>query len=1082
MPEVGSMSDFGWTAEQVRAITAEGHTLLAASAGTGKTTTIVGKILWLLGLDVGPAQSGESLPACPRPASLREIAAITFTEKAAYDLKRKLRREIEASADSERLRWEIDRASVGTIHAFCAEILRETALRFGIDPSFRVLDEREARVEIDGVIKDVLFEGLEAGERGSRTLLQRFGLRGFTNVDGTIDHVRKVLRDLRWHRDRYDSWLTDGAGSMERLVALDPGFAVEEEEAQLERCQELLELAMRAEERWQAYLRRENLRDFDSLILDARSLLTGPEARPAIARLQRRFRVLIIDEFQDTDAAQRDIAFAIAGLAGSPSTDRDGPQLFLVGDAKQSIYGFRGADISVWNETRQVVCQSAGPLELTRNFRSDPAVIAFANAAAGRAVGEIGEAVAGEVPESHVAYSDLVPGRQQAPAGGVEWLAADTSPVARQRDAEAEHVATRIVEMVGHLTVQDPETGAPRPCRFRDIAILYRNTTGLEQYERALRRYGIPFFSLGITGFAEAQEILDLVTAIRVIDNPRDDLRAFAFLRSPFVGLRDEVIARLRIEGGHGSLLRQAYRFAEQGSGWFAHTDDDERIAGIERESLIRGLDAIKRARQMAGRAPLDELLSDLLEHTGYRLHLLLTERSAEALANIEKFLTLLEDYRDRPLGTFLEIWDRWDDLDTLVPQAPLYSKEDDVVTLSTIHGAKGLEWPLVFLVGTGQRFSDRLTNQFWSDPEFGPVLCPKRDERTARSSRLHARRTLAERAEEARLLYVAVTRARDRLLVVGRQASSDSYAGWLSAAQDLVEARLEPAKVPSPDLPPEVRLDWMDGLEGRELASFSKTLPMPQTRFTTSATEAMKRERDTKEWAQRYLHGIIETWRFAPHSAGEGSDLPPTERGKLIHDVLERIREEEELAELLDERIGAADALEIEATAAPGTAYREALEKEIRDVIRGEKWQWYVDGEHYRELRFIRLGEPTLWEVGALDLYRPSRSADGGGRDATSWIIDFKTHQIGETEIEATARRYQIQGDVYRAAGTMRDHPRVLLHFTHPNRVTELVAGDEREEQARTLAGEMEESVAAEAQLGVAESGDGGEQLLLFD
>ena len=1072
------MSEFGWTPEQARAITAEGHTLLAASAGTGKTTTIVGKILWLLGLDVGRSQDGEPLPACRRPASLREIAAITFTEKAAYDLKRKLRGKIEASAEAERLRWEIDRASVGTIHAFCAEILRETALRFGIDPSFRVLDEREARVEMDSVIKDVLFEALEAGEHGSRTLLQRFGLQGFKNVDGTIDHIRKVVRDLRWHEDRYELWFADRAAFRARLIDLDPGFDAETESAQLSLCAELLDLAGRVERRWRAYLRRETLRDFDSLILDARSLLTGSDAGPAIARLRRRFRVLIIDEFQDTDAAQRDIALAIAGL--SEAAPAGAPQLFLVGDAKQSIYGFRGADISVWNETRESICEVTGPLELTRNFRSDPEVIAFANAAAGRAVGEIGEAVAEQAPESHVAYSDLVPGRGAAPAGGVEWLAADTSPVARQRDLEAEHVATRIVELVDQLTVEDPDTGIRRPCRYRDIAILYRNTTGLEQYERVLRRYGIPFFSLGITGFGEAQEILDLVTAIRVIDNPRDDLQAFAFLRSPFIGLRDEVIARLRIEGGYGSLLRQAYRFAEEGTGWFADAGDDERIADIEREALIRGLDAIKRARRMAGRAPLDELLSDLIEHTGYRLHLLLTERSAEALANIEKFLTLLEDYRDRPLGSFLEIWDRWDDLDTLVPQAPLYSKEDDVVTLSTIHGAKGLEWPVVFLVGTGQRFQDRLTNQFWSDAEYGPLLCPRRDERTARAIRLHARRTLAERAEEARLLYVAVTRARDRLLIVGPPAGEESYAGWLAAGAGLVESRSVPASVPPPDPPVDVELGWMDELEERAVADSSEALPAPPTRFTTSATEAMKREADPKEWALRYLHGIIETWRFAPHPSGEGSDLPPTERGKLIHDVLERIQEEEELAELLDERIGAADAHEIEVTAAPGTAYRAALENEIREVIRGEDWRWYVDGEHYRELRFIRLVESDLWEVGALDLYRPSRVAAADERDAASWIIDFKTHQISAAEMESTARRYRIQGDVYRAAGSMKDSPRVLLHFTHPNQVTELAASD-RDEQIETVQATvgLEERVAVDAPASEASEGD---QLLLFD
>ena len=1081
------MAEFGWTAEQVNAITAERHTLLAASAGTGKTTTIVGKILWLLGLDIGRDEEGAALPTCPAPCSLREIAAITFTEKAAYDLKRKLRREIEGSVASASLRWELDRASVGTIHAFCAEILRDTALRFGIDPGFRVLDERESRVEMDGIIKDAVFEALEAGETGVRDLLQRYGLTGFSKVSGTIDHVRNVLRDLRWHGERYDAWwvagpqegppgheeVRSGALSVDGLLSLAPEFASDAERPSLELCATLLQLAARAAERWAEHLRHENLRDFDSLILDARRMVTGNGAGPALARLRRRFRVLIIDEFQDTDAAQRDIAFAICGLTGGDPTEIDGrPQLLLVGDPKQSIYGFRGADISVWNETKEALSSVGPPLELTRNFRSDPAVIAFANAAAGDALRQVGAEIGAEAPDARVEYSDLSPGRPAAPDGGVEWLDADLRRAAQQRDAEARHVATRIVEMVGQLEVEDPETGETRPCAYRDIAILYRGATGLEHYERGLRGYGIPFFSLGITGFSDAQEILDLLTAIRVVDNPRDDRRAFAYLRSPFVGLRDEVIARIRLEGESGNLLRQARRFAEEGSGWYTDPEDDPRVAEVEREALLRGLAAIEGACKLAGRAPLDELLSGLLDDTGYRMHLLLAERSAEALANIEKFLALLEDYRDHPVGAFLEIWDQWDDLDTLVPQAPLYSKEDDVVTLSTIHGAKGLEWPIVFLIQTGGRFKDHLTNQYWSDPQYGPLLCPRRSDRGPRSQRLHARRSLAERAEEARLLYVALTRARDRLLVVGPRESTNSYASWMSGSAMLAQLRAEPAPVPTPDPPAELRLSWMDGLEPRESELLVEPLPAPPPRFTTSATELMKQERDPREWAQRYLHGVIETWFFAPRTAAAGDPaLPPSVRGTLIHDVLERIREEEELSEILDERIGASDAYEIEAAMARGSAYREALEEEIRRVIEGDEWRWYVDGEHHRELRFIRLAGPARWEIGAFDLYRPGRDGAPDPRDRTSWIIDFKTHQIEASEVEHTARRYRTQGEVYRAAAAMRDPARVLLHFTHPNQAFELPVEPVRRE--REAVGVVE-TAPAEAPV--------DEQLRLFD
>jgi len=143
-----------WTGEQAEAVTARGDVLLAASAGTGKTTTVVGKILWMLGLDAG--RRGDppvSLPPCETPCRLDQIAAITFTEKAAYDLKRKLRAEIEASERADELRWEIDNAAVGTIHGFCGELLREHSLRLGIDPTFRVLDERETRLQQNELLR-----------------------------------------------------------------------------------------------------------------------------------------------------------------------------------------------------------------------------------------------------------------------------------------------------------------------------------------------------------------------------------------------------------------------------------------------------------------------------------------------------------------------------------------------------------------------------------------------------------------------------------------------------------------------------------------------------------------------------------------------------------------------------------------------------------------------------------------------------------------------------------------------------------------------------------------------------------------
>src|SRR5688572_12615513 len=152
-----SMAELDLTTEQKAAIQATGHTLLVANAGTGKTTTIVRKVLWLLGHDIG-------IPRCDRPCKLDEIAAITFTEKAAYDLKRKLREEIAQMPNGAELVWQLERAALGTIHSFCGQLLRENALRLGIDPSFRILDEGEAKLRQSSVIRDLIIEAITDGD------------------------------------------------------------------------------------------------------------------------------------------------------------------------------------------------------------------------------------------------------------------------------------------------------------------------------------------------------------------------------------------------------------------------------------------------------------------------------------------------------------------------------------------------------------------------------------------------------------------------------------------------------------------------------------------------------------------------------------------------------------------------------------------------------------------------------------------------------------------------------------------------------------------------------------------------------
>ncbi|MGH7539773.1 MAG: UvrD-helicase domain-containing protein, partial [Gemmatimonadota bacterium] len=399
-------------------------------------------------------------------------------------------------------------------------------------------------------------------------------------------------------------------------------------------------------------------------------------------------------------------------------------------DDAQSIYRFRGADIGVLNEARRVLCGVGGePLELTWNFRSEPRLVAFVNRVGERALGETARALAPECPSSVVEYQTLRGARPATPAAGLEWLAVDgPSRAAERREEGAKRIASRIRELVGRVPVVDPDTGETRRAAARDIAILARRNDDLAVIEPALRSQGVRHYNAATGGLADRQEALDLVTLLRVAENPLDDLQAFAYLRSPFVGLRDEVLARIVLDGraGGGSLLRRAGAFLEGARAgaidWF-DPPEGPLVSEIEGEALRIGLEAVREARAVADRVAPAELLESAMQRTGYRLHLLFRDDASEALANVERFLALVEEYRHLPLRRFLALWDRWGKEDLGIPQARLFSSGDDVVTLSTIHGAKGLEWPIVFLFGTdGARVNTRfLSGAYWSDPALGP-------------------------------------------------------------------------------------------------------------------------------------------------------------------------------------------------------------------------------------------------------------------------------------------------------------------------------------------------------------------------
>ena len=1006
------MSSKRWTAQQAEAVTARDDVLLTANAGTGKTTTVVGKILWALGLPVDDGPEGP-LAAPSEVIDISQVVAITFTEKAAHDLERKLRNALEATEQGRQLRWRLDEAYVGTIHGFCSSLLREHALRLGIDSTFRVLDQREARAHQEDIVREVVLSALRNEDPGAELVARRHRLYGTRFSDGLIDMVRSMMRELRWHREKYAEWISGDVLDADKLRTLAADWTDGTDDEALALAAGLHGLAQAALEEWHHFQLDENARDFDALILDARELLCGESGQYALPEIRRRCRLLIIDELQDTDFAQRDLAFAIGGGEG-------GPQLFFVGDPKQSIYRFRGADVSVWNAVEKALQGRGRQLPLTESFRSTPAVVDLVNDVGARSMDTMASALEAEGLASAIPYSELISKRENEGVGHADYIHISSTNAAGKRPEEGRAVGAYIEQLVANGDVRDPEDGQVRRCKYSDIAILYRGARHVELVAQALREAGVPFRMAGTPHLERRLEVLDLINLLRVLHDPGDDLSAFGFLRSPFVSLRDDVIVSTRLYGSRGPLLKQARRFLNEGA-WPAH--EVPTVEEIERVALASALDIIDEARALVGRRGLDEIVDQVVERTGYREHLVLRGGYEEALTNMQGLLRMLEGYRDLELGQFLEMWDRWAGEDPGIPQAAMHSPEDDVVTLSTIHAAKGLEWPVVVLIKGDADIWKEPTNKLKTDPFLGPLVVPKKDDRGARALQIVEREKLEERAEASRLLYVALTRARDRIVVTGYEKyGAGTFWTWTKpAVEDGMLNRVEPEVRPH-DVPIGINLEWLGRVEEGASEPMVTSRPTPPGRWLSSATELMLLGKDPEAWERKYLHGAMASWEFTP-KLGD-APVPSHVRGTVIHGVLERIQEESELAQLLDETIGSLDDPDVENALGSGSAYREALEKEIAAFVETPGWAAVTEGEHYRELSFVHLAEERSWRAGALDLYRPD--------EPTSLVVDFKTHPVKtEEEAEKVRDGYGVQVGVYRRAGELLGPTSVRLEFT---------------------------------------------------
>jgi len=1060
--------------------------VVTAGAGTGKTYVLVRKYIDLL----------ET-----RNVRVPEILALTYTEKAAAEMKERIRAELSARSGSfwERANEEFLVAPVQTFHSFCAQILREFPTEAGLEPGFGVLDEQQmariheeafealvttpgkgpshdALVRVLSIIESGTLKGMlpamyakrrEYGEffsalaKSEPAILSAWQekVHAFRDeeiaallsdpefaaliakltefaiaYEGVNDRAALHAQEIR----PFLKLLTPASGASAFCEAVEgilskkmgnvgskknwQGNDLEEFKAARKRLFSIL-----GQKDWLCRLTVDpsdplvtgSLRvlsdlsfvfaryrelvsdaksalgglDFSDLILHAQELVTGDHPQVA-AQLARRFRYILVDEFQDTDPAQFGIVLALVGKPG-PETD----SLFIVGDPKQSIYLFRDADVTRFKEAQTIIdtkCQGT-VVNLDTSFRSTGQVLGLANFLFSRLF------ASAEKPWEFGYEPVNCSEARRDHAGSVELVLVgkeDTGPATKR--AGAAMVARRIQRLLvapAEVYEEGPDHAfVKRPARYGDIAILLEQRTNLSYYLAALSQYGVPYYVHGGTGFYGRQEIFDLYNIVGFLVNRHDDVSLLGALRSPYFGLSDTELFYLA-RNYCGTLWEKLCRSAE----------------GKTSGPVVRARDLLLSWQEYAGRIGVLALLRKILSDSGmYAVYGALPE-GVQMLANIEKLAGIVRSREEK--GPYA-LFDLTGDLRRSMEdeeregEAPLDALAAHAVNIMTVHAAKGLEFPIVIVPDMGTGFRERFSQIMIGDDTrlVGiRVPDPKDDYSPADSPVLAALREMQrekERAEKKRLLYVALTRARDHLIMCGTMpedlsvpaAFAKTRIEWVTSALGITreaiaagEQRLDTGNGTSltvrilskpEQIPAEVsekvvgRIDLSEEFTGVH-GTRPDPVPEPEARPALVTVSAFEKEKPGGKAPARAARES----RYLPGISGErkGTIVHEVLRGRDIRTVLE------EFGEYSDENA------------------RQC--KEIREKFFSSALMKRAK-RSFAELAFVVTYEGRQIS-GKID--RLAELDDG------SWaVIDYKSEAVGPEEYAAVAEEYRVSMAVY--------------------------------------------------------------------
>ena len=825
------------TQYQIEALNHRKHISLTANAGSGKTFVLVRRFLSIL--------YEENI-------SLNNIVAITFTEKAASELYKKIANEIETRIAEEPdkikmkklegLRRELVSAKISTIHSFCTELLREFPTEAGIDANFLPIDQRISDELISSAIDEVLQKSIRNNDElieyvksnirllGSKKILKSV----LKNMISRRNDVEKIIKNFYGQdikkateifRNKFEFYFTGifnekfpqffeavqeinqraesiKAGSelvaeikslihdakneknvfplilkvkniFEKILVQKgtvkvTGYIPNKYREGIYNSIELVEsfysefkLIEFSEDYksaevelakfgndiltlWKPILAKYNQKkmqrgflDFEDLLLFAEKLVQREDVKSYLAS---RYQYFMIDEYQDTNEIQYNIFIPILDYLKRGN-------LFIVGDEKQSIYMFRGADLQIFNKTKEAIRESndeTSLLQLPHSFRLSEELTLFTNKLFGNLFAKP------NLMFNEVKYDDLIFAKKEGKESEIAFLISDGN---EENDSEYKLVAKKILDLVQNKNIE-----------FKDIAILARKRKVFTELERELQKLNIPYQIYGGKGFYQRQEIYDVYNYLNFLINPQSDEALIAILRSPFFMLSDKMlfeISNLKGETYFEKLLK--------------YSKINNEVDEIIKQLSVNIQNA--KSRQLA------VLLRSILQESGYWSKVSLLKNSKQIFSNLDKLISTANIFMDKGSTTLYDFVTYLNEAinKTEDESQAVISEDDKNVKLMTVHASKGLEFPVVFLIDTNSKgMDDRAKAKSVNfDKEFGMLTKTSNKEYSEVNvsapiigiyNFISLRKS---NAELKRLLYVAVTRAENYLFISSTIKSS---------------------------------------------------------------------------------------------------------------------------------------------------------------------------------------------------------------------------------------------------------------------------------------------------------------------